>query len=108
MQTDKQLKQTIMRRVYYAYGISLATNPALLHGIALSVSLALLFQAIYVRAIIHNFFATPVGSVPSYVWHSFTGAETFVLALIGVITFVLLSFSFTFKQGRFTRMMQTA
>lgn len=91
-----------MRRVYYAYAISLALNPALLHGVALSLCFGILFKYVYVRAIISNFFATPVGEVPNYLWLSVTGAEVTVLALIGIITFVLLSFGVTWRHRRFS------
>lgn len=103
METSLQMKRAIMRRVYYAYALSLALDPAFFHGAALAVSLGLLFKVVYVRAIIANFAATPVGNVPSYIWHSLTGTEAMVLTLVGVITFLLLSFGISFKHRRVTR-----
>lgn len=89
-----------MRRIYYAYLLSVVMHPAFVHGTALAVAAALLARAVSLPDIALNFAATPVGQVPNFLWSSLTGTETFVLVLLGSIVFVLLSFSFTFKYRR--------
>lgn len=89
------LKRSIMRHIYYAYAISLFFKPAFTQGAALSVASLLLWQTVSLPDILKNFAATPVGQAPQFVWRAFTGTETVVLFLIGVIVLTLLSFGFS-------------
>ncbi len=95
-----QLKKIIMGRVYRAYLLSIVFHHAFVHGLALSISAGLLAQVISIPDIVRNFVATPVGRIPHFIWGSFADTEWLVIALIGAIVLVLLSFSFNFKQRR--------
>ncbi len=92
-----------MRRVYYAYALSIVLHAAFLHGLALAFSSALLARSISVRDILHNIAATPVGYIPNYVINAFSGTEAFVLALIGIMMFIMFSFGITLKASRTPR-----
>lgn len=98
--TLKQMKRDIMLRVYYTYAISVVFHMAFVHGLALAFSAGLLARAVSVGSILHNLAATPVGYVPTYIFNAFSGTEAFVLALIGIIVFIMLSFGITLKASR--------
>ncbi len=101
---NKNLKRQIMRRVYYAYTLQIFSHPAFPHGMALSMSVALLAQAVSIPAILANLSATPVGMVPTYLIYSSLKTETFVLLLLGAVVFTILSFGVTIKTVRVKRL----
>lgn len=84
-----------MRRVYFAYFISIVSHPVFWEGVFLGVSAFLLAKWIHVASVVHNFLAVPVGSAPSYLYNSFFGAiehgevmTASVLVLAGLVTVV--------------------
>jgi hypothetical protein len=73
---NSTMQKNIMRRVYYAYVVSLATHSMLWRGIFLSVTAGFLAQWLHVASIVHNFLSVPVGSVPQYITNSLLYAAT--------------------------------
>lgn len=69
-------KQTIMRRVYYSYGLSMVSEVLFWQGMFLSVTALLLGKWLHVASIAHNFLSVPVGNAPQYIWNSFWNAAT--------------------------------
>jgi hypothetical protein len=68
------ISKHVMRRVYTAYALSIATHVMFWQGLFLSVAVLLLGRWLHVASIYHNILATPVGSVPAYVYNSFVTA----------------------------------
>lgn len=87
----KKLRRTIMRRIYYAYALSIAAHPMLLHGVAFSIALAIFARQVHVASVINNFLSIEVSHVPSFLWHAIARGEVITLFAIGVIVFTALS-----------------
>jgi hypothetical protein len=68
------IQSVIMRRVYYAYAVSIFTHTMFLHGVFMSVALYVLARLLHVASIVENFLSVPVGSVPAYVYNAFATA----------------------------------
>lgn len=86
------LQKKIMRRVYYAYTIAIASHTMFWQGIALGVCIALFGRLTHVASIAHNFLAVPLAQVPQYVLsafeHAFSSGELFtVIISLGMIGF---------------------
>jgi len=71
-----KLQRNIMRRVYYAFGLSIVSHTMFWQGMFLSVAAALLAHWLHVASIINNVLAVPVGQTPHYVLGSVFGALT--------------------------------
>lgn len=65
-----------MRRVYYAYALSIATHTMLWQGVFLGAAAVLLAKWLHVASIFHNFLSIPVGAVPQYIANSVLSAVT--------------------------------
>jgi hypothetical protein len=73
---DKKIHNSIMRRVYYSFALSIATHTMFWRGMFLGAAALLLAQWLHVASIINNFLAIPVGSTPEFVLNSFATAVT--------------------------------
>lgn len=67
MNTTIQLQRKIMRRVYYAYTVAIASHTMFWQGMFLGVCVALFGRLTHVASLIDNLLSVPVGSVPAYV-----------------------------------------
>jgi hypothetical protein len=85
---SSKMQATIMRRVYYSYGLSIVTHSMFWQGMFLSVASYLLAKWLHVASIIHNFLSVPVGQAPQYVVNSIFGAVSHGEVLT-VLTLVL-------------------
>jgi cell division protein FtsX len=90
-----KLHQNVMRRVYYSFAISMATQPMLWQGFLLGASIALFGRLTHVASIAHNFAATRIENAPTFVWSSFVNAYTHgeVLTVLVVLFMIGLSVS---------------
>jgi hypothetical protein len=70
------MQKTIMRRVYYSYGLSIMTHVMFWQGVFLGAAALLLAKWLHVSSIISNFLAVPVGRVPQYILSTFWSAAT--------------------------------
>lgn len=101
---NNKLRRSIMRRVYYAYGLSIASNPMLLHGMALSISLAIFAQMVHVASLINNLLHTEVESVPHFIWSAFARGEVLTIIAVGVMVFTALSFPWHLARTRMPKL----
>jgi len=97
MSADK-LQKAIMRRVYYAYAVSLVSRSVFWQGVFLGAALLLLADWLHVFSIINNFLSVPVGQVHYYILTSFVGAITAgkFLTVATAVAVVLVSVSVSF------------
>lgn len=92
------LQQKIMRRVYYAYSIAIASHVMFWQGLALGACIALFGRLTHVASIAHNFLAVPLARIPEFVLssfeHAFQSGEVFTV--IVSLTMIGLSVSFVY------------
>lgn len=82
---SKALRRRIMRRVWYAYSISLLLRPALLVGFLFGASIIAFWKLVSVSSIIQNILNVRIGEAPSYVIQSLLQAEFITLMVFAVI-----------------------
>jgi hypothetical protein len=90
-QLTKKIRRAIMRRVWYAYTLSIVLRQSALWGLAFGASVIGFWKLVSITSIIENFLNVPVGEAPSYVIHSMMQAEFLALAAFGFIVFTILS-----------------
>lgn len=61
------LQKRIMRRVYYAYTLAIASHSMFWQGMLLGACVALFGRLTHVASLVENLLAVPVGHVPAYV-----------------------------------------
>lgn len=86
-----KLKKTIMRRVYYAYTLRLATHTVTLHLALLVGSAFLMTQFVSFKNVLANVSNIKVGQLGSYTWSALVSTEIWTILLIGLIIFAALS-----------------
>lgn len=95
MQTKKAthtaMKKRIMRRVYYAFGIRIATHTITLHVGTLLVAGFVLTRLVHVAAVFHNMETVQVGDLTHFVAQTLLSADVLTLVVTGVVIFTLLS-----------------
>lgn len=91
------LQKKIMRRVYYAYVMRIATHPFVTHGMVLALCAYALVHFISVPSIIANMKTVPLGSLDNFILNALMRAEVWVLLLIGVIFFTVISLRFNLR-----------
>ena len=92
-----RLQRNIMRRVYYAYTLRIATHPALISAVLFVAGVYGLSVMVHVASIIENILALQVGSLPEYIFNALVHAELFTLVFLGIIIFSLLSFRISIR-----------
>lgn len=94
-----QLQKNIMRRVYYAYALSIAGHSMLWRGIFLGAAAVLLAKWLHVASIFSNFLSVPVGNVPQYIANALLNATTHgeVLMLLTLTTASLVGLSCAYR-----------
>ncbi len=107
MSTINQLQRRIMRRVYYAFGIRLATSPVVVHGVLLFAALYALKVLVSITSIINNLRQIQLGNLDNYIFHAFMHAQFWTLVVIGIMFFTMLSLNFSLKAPRQYGRMQT-
>lgn len=80
-----------MRRVWYAYALSLTLRPAMAWGLAFGASVIGFWKLVSITSIIANFLNVPVGQAPAYVLSALLQAETLALLAFGIIVFTVLT-----------------
>lgn len=86
-----KLSRAIMRRVYYAYSMSILVTKATLWGFLFGASVIGFWKLVSVMSIINNLMSTKVGEVPNYALSSMAHTETITLMVFGIIVFTILS-----------------
>lgn len=86
-----------MRRVYYAYTMSLLRNPAAFRGFIFGASFMLFLQLVSVPNILKNFLGMEVSAVPTFIFNAFMRGEVLTLLTMGIMVMSLLSFRLKIK-----------
>ncbi len=92
-----------MRRVWYAYVLSVAIRPSTAWGIAFGASVIGFWKLVSITSIVQNFLNVPIGQVPSYILQSMMQAEFLALMAFGIIVFTVLSVGVRVTLPVFTR-----
>lgn len=80
-----------MRRVYYAYAMSLLRHPAAFRGFIFGASFVLFLQLVSVPNILKNLLGMEVASVPTFILNAFMRGEVLTLLTMGVMVMSVLS-----------------
>lgn len=80
-----------MRRIYYAYAISLLGNPAFLHGMFTGVLFIAFTYFVSIPNVLRNILDVPVGQVTGYLFAALLKTEVWTLIILGLLIFTLLS-----------------
>lgn len=90
------LQKKIMRRVYYAYTIAIASHTMFWQGIVLGACIALFGRLTHVASIAHNFLEIPLANVPQYVATAFTSAISSGEMLTAFVALLMLGLAASF------------
>lgn len=74
-----QLQKNIMRRVYYAFMLRLATHPLLVSTVVFGAALVAFARNVHVERVVDAFLSIPVGSVPQFVFNTLAQGELVTL-----------------------------
>ena len=100
---SQKMRNAIMRRVWYAYVLSVAIRPSTAWGIAFGASVIGFWKLVSITSIVQNFLNVPIGQVPSYILQSMMQAEFLALMAFGIIVFTVLSVGVKVTIPVFTR-----
>jgi hypothetical protein len=98
----KKLRRAIMRRVWYAYTLSIMLRPAAAQGFLFGASVIGFWKLASVTDIIHNFLQVKVGDLPLYIVQALVQAHVLALIAFGIIVFTTLSFGVRIALPRFS------
>lgn len=90
--TVQHLKQSIMRRIYYAYAIETITHPAFTHGVLMAVCTAGLTRFVSFGHVFENMMNVRLGGLGTFVVNALMSTESwtlFILMVLGALTISL-------------------
>ncbi len=82
---ERALRRRIMRRVYYAYGLSIIFRPALVLGVAFGASAIAFWRLVSISSIIDNLLRVQLGEMPWYVTGALKQADVMALLAFCVL-----------------------
>ncbi len=82
------MRRRIMRRVWYAFTLSILLRPALVLGFLFGASVIAFWKLASITSIINNILNVRIGEVPSYVTNSLISADTASLIVFSIIVTV--------------------
>ncbi len=91
----KTLQKKIMRGIYYAYAIRLATIPGLWQGFVMLGIMIALTRFVSLGNVLNNFSQIEMSNVGTFVYNAVRTTEVWTLLLIGIFVFLSLSLRFT-------------
>ncbi len=91
----RTLQQKIMRRIYYAYTLRLATTPGVVHGFLMLALLIGLTYFVSIGNVIQNLLNIQVGHMGAFFYNALTNTEAWTLLILGGFIFALLSLRFS-------------
>jgi hypothetical protein len=97
------LRKRIMRRIYYAFALRLATHPFTVHAAILLLSVFALSRLTHVQAILNNFQSIQIGSADTFILNMLVHAEFWTLVCAGIVFFTLLSLPLRLSLPRFDK-----
>ncbi len=98
----KTLQKKIMRGIYYAYAIRLATLPGLWQGFVMLGSMIVLSHFVSLGNVINNFLQIEVGNIDTFAYNAVRTTELWTFVFIGVFVFCMLSLRFSFTTREHT------
>lgn len=98
------LQKKIMRRVYYAYALKMATHPIAFHIVLLILSAYALVSLVSVSNILRNMLSTRLEDLATYIMHAFMHANVPTLISVSVILLTLISLRINIRMLRSSRM----
>ena len=98
----KKLRRAIMRRVWYAYGLSIMLRPAAAQGFLFGASVIGFWKLVSVTSIIHNVLQVKLGELPLYVVQALWQAHVLALVAFGIMVFTVLSLGIRVTLPRYT------
>ena len=93
-----QLQKNIMRRVYYAFAIRLATHATTLHLLVLAAGVYALGYFVHVAAVMQNLSRVPMGEFGPHMLRVVMQADVITLVVLGVVVMTALSLPFSLPQ----------
>ncbi|MDA8596987.1 hypothetical protein N9L26_01480 [Candidatus Pacebacteria bacterium] len=108
MKTEPQerLQKNIMRRIYYAFAIRLATHPLTVHTILFMLAAYILASLVYVERVLQTIAQTQVGDLGTRLMQILVNADTASILALGVMIFAALSLPLRLPRRR--RLLQGA
>jgi putative effector of murein hydrolase LrgA (UPF0299 family) len=91
MNSSNQLNNNIMRRVYYAFGLRLATHAVTVHAVIFVGLGFLLTKLVFVERIYENLASREVAEFLPALVRILTQADVLTLAVFGLVVFTALS-----------------
>lgn len=91
MKTAKQLKRSIMLRVYYIYGLRLVLSPFALHVAVLVAAVYGVGHFVHVAAVMQNLASIPMGEVAPWLMRAASNTEGITLLVLGAAILAALS-----------------
>jgi hypothetical protein len=92
-----KLQKTIMRRVYYAYAIRVATLPGVFQGFVMLSALIALTYFVSIGNVIQNMEIVGFEGLGNFLYNAVRNTEAWTLLIVGVLIFAAFSFRFTLK-----------
>ncbi len=96
----KTLQRKIMRGIYYAYAIRLATLPGLWQGFLMLASMIALTRFVSLGNVINNFSHIEMSDVGTFAYNAIRTTEIWTFLFIGIFVFLSLSLRFTLTPRR--------
>ncbi|MCF7815492.1 MAG: hypothetical protein K9M10_00190 [Candidatus Pacebacteria bacterium] len=100
----KTLQRKIMRGIYYAYALRLASLPGVFHGFVMLGIMIALTHFVSIGNVIENLSNIQLSHVGTFVYNAISTTELWTLILIGMFVFLSLSLRFSLepKRGGYT------
>ena len=97
---DTHLQKNIMRRVYYAFLLRVATHPVTMHVVVLAGVVYALKEVLHIAAIYRNILQVPLGNVMQYLAKSLINTEMLTLCLLALALATVLSLKIQLRMPR--------
>ena len=94
----QKLQNTIMRGIYYAYAIRLATLPGVWQGFLMLGIIAILTRLVSLGNVLHNLLGIRIGELHSWLYGSLRGTESGTLFLLVLFACCLFSMRNSFAK----------
>ncbi|MCU0678804.1 MAG: hypothetical protein MUF19_04500 [Candidatus Pacebacteria bacterium] len=86
LQKSRRLRQVVMRRVWYAFALSIVLRPAIVFGFLFGASAVAFWRLASITSIIENLLRVQLGELPRYTATALTQADTWSLvAFLGLM-----------------------
>lgn len=86
------VQKNIMRRIYYAFALRMATHPIILTGALLVGSVYVLSVFIHVASIVRNALAIPLAQIPHFIANAFLSTDTLTLVSVLCVAVSVVAF----------------